>query len=398
MSNGYIQVPPDSTGKKVQTFENTIGGNVVEAEAVALVDTAGQSILGTAGSPNADVLTVQGIVGGTVIPISGTVTSNQGSPNTVANAWPVEITNGTNILGTPTNPVRVDPTGTTVQPVSGTVTTAPPANASTNITEWDSTVLGAPSAYGTSPGAVTVPGVNAYITNTPAVTLASTTITGSVTVAGAKTNNNAAPDGNNLGVLPALANASAPTWTEGDQVLLSENLAGMLRVAAFGVSGAANDGFSNSQTLPSNAQNTQLFSFNYPFLYNGSTWDRQRAPHIFRTAQATASGNTAVWTPTSGKKFRLLKLFVEVTDNSSLAAGAVLTLNFQDATTSINISFDVFVPTTAVTTVIGDGLEQELDLGDVGILSAAANNVLNVNLSAALATGNVRVIAMGTEE
>jgi len=66
--------------------------------------------------------------------------------------------------------------------VSGTVTTTPPANASTNITQWDSTALGAPSAYGTSPGAVTVPGVNAFITNTVATTLASTTITGTVAV------------------------------------------------------------------------------------------------------------------------------------------------------------------------------------------------------------------------
>ena len=40
---------------------------------------------------------------------------------------------------------------------------------SSNITQWDSINLGAPSAYGTSPGAVTVPGVNAFITNTPAV-------------------------------------------------------------------------------------------------------------------------------------------------------------------------------------------------------------------------------------
>jgi len=62
------------------------------------------------------------------------------------------------------------------------------------------------------------------------------------------------------------------------------------------------------------------------------------------------------------------------------------------------IAFDVFVPMTAVTTVIGDGLEQQLSLGAFGILSATANNALNVNLSAALATGNVRVIAMGTEE
>lgn len=36
-----------------------------------------------------------------------------------------------------------------------------------NISQWVGTTLGAPSNYGTSPGAVTVPGVNAFITNTP---------------------------------------------------------------------------------------------------------------------------------------------------------------------------------------------------------------------------------------
>jgi hypothetical protein len=122
-----------------------------------------------------------------------------------------------------------------------------------------------------------------------------------------------------------------------------------------------------------------------------------RTPSIFKTVQATASGNTAVWTPTSGKKFRLMRIFVQITDNASLASGAVLTVDLRDSNTSTNITFDIFVPTTAVTTVIGDGMDQFLDLGN-GILSAAANNVLNVNLSAACATGNVRVIAMGTEE
>lgn len=44
MADGYIQVAPDSTGKKLQTFDNTIGGNDVHAEAVALVDTSGAAI------------------------------------------------------------------------------------------------------------------------------------------------------------------------------------------------------------------------------------------------------------------------------------------------------------------------------------------------------------------
>ena len=53
--------------------------------------------------------------------VAGTVTSNQGSPNSLANAWPVEVTDGTNVLGTSTHPVRIDPTGTTTQPISGSV-------------------------------------------------------------------------------------------------------------------------------------------------------------------------------------------------------------------------------------------------------------------------------------
>jgi hypothetical protein len=61
--------------------------------------------------------------------VSGTVTANQGTPG--SSSWPVsasqsgtwqqKITDGTNVLGTPTHPLRTDPTGTTTQPVSGTV-------------------------------------------------------------------------------------------------------------------------------------------------------------------------------------------------------------------------------------------------------------------------------------
>src|SRR5689334_10178737 len=50
--------------------------------------------------------------------VSGTVTANQGTPNSVGNSWPVEVTDGTNVLGTAAHPVRIDPTGTTKQPVT----------------------------------------------------------------------------------------------------------------------------------------------------------------------------------------------------------------------------------------------------------------------------------------
>ena len=42
-------------------------------------------------------------------------------------------------IATSGNPLRIDPTGTTTQPVSGTVTTTPPANASTNVAQFGGT-------------------------------------------------------------------------------------------------------------------------------------------------------------------------------------------------------------------------------------------------------------------
>jgi hypothetical protein len=56
------------------------------------------------------------------------------------------------------------------------------------------------------------------------------TITGNPAITGLKTNNAVVPDGNNLGVLPAVANAATQTWTEGDQVLESVDLSGRQRI------------------------------------------------------------------------------------------------------------------------------------------------------------------------
>lgn len=89
---------------------------------------------------------------------------------------------------------------------------------------------------------------------------------------------------------------------------------------------------------------------------------------------------------------------VFVSENASIASGAVVTLQFSDASSVLGIAFDTFIPTTAVTTIIGDGFESgPTNIGN-GILSAAANNVLNLNVGVALATGTIRVNVWGTEE
>ena len=405
-------------------------------------------------------------------------------------------------------------------PVSGTFT--PAANASTNITQWNGVALGSPSAYGTSPGAVNVPGVNAFVTNSVAVTgtffQATQPVSGTVTsdivghagavldgtagtpsagvltvqgvsggtaipvsftpsgtqvVTGNKTNNNAAPGATNIGTLGAIANAAAPTWTEGDQVSLSEDLAGNLRViqtssplptgastsalqptnAAQGsttsgqtgtlMEGAvttSSPGYTATQTDPmslttAGALRVAAILVNTPAdniassgifpsvssssaaayvnegVYGGSFsgtanaalqgWSKMRTPTVFKTAQITSAagtGNTAVWTPGSGNKFRLLKAFVQISDNASVAAGTVVSIQFIDSATNMPVVVDIFIPTTAVTTAVGTGLTTTIDLGAFGIQSATANNVLNVALTTALAGGSVRIITMGTEE
>jgi hypothetical protein len=148
-----------------------------------------------------------------------TTFSAQGPPNSNANGWPVALTDLTNIIGTSTHPIRNDPTGTTTQPVSGTVTanagtgqfnvtctaancpintaqfggtnvvtgtgasgsgiprvtiandSSLAANQSVNVNQVAGSTLGALANYGTSPGAVLVESVNANVTNTPNVNI-----------------------------------------------------------------------------------------------------------------------------------------------------------------------------------------------------------------------------------
>lgn len=176
--------------------------------------------------------------GTTTQPVSGTVSATQGTSPWVGNTsqWGGNnvVTGGTNgsvgVGGLAAsgaaqagNPVKIggvfnttQPTVTTGQAVDAqatargaqivatgvdtfnvTVNAALPAGGNTlgavtqasgpwsvNHTQLNGVALGSPSNYGTSPGAVSVPGVNAFITNTPAVTLTSTTVTNDLTMQG----------------------------------------------------------------------------------------------------------------------------------------------------------------------------------------------------------------------
>jgi hypothetical protein len=574
--------PPKSGPNSSQPTTAEIVGGVYNAAGETLVDGQGTP-LQTDAHGNL-LVNVAVNSGGGGAPTNVNIADVNGSPPALSNPLPVELSDGTNAFGTAGNPLSVaivsgelstvtvvQPTGTNLHTVvdSGTITAV---TAITNALPTGANTIGKVDILGNagaildgtagvpSVGVVTVQGVGGG-TAIPVSGTVTITPSGTQTVAGNKTNNNAAPGATNVGTLPAIANAAAPVWTEGDQVALSVDLAGNQRekmqlnsfistanstttplagngvftgtsesvlpyqsicIQIFASGGSAAGGVSIQQsqdgtnwdivqtitygggafqitvpvlgafyrivytntavlqttfrlqsilqviggqltvqgtvapagayltTAPNpvivggktvagtaalvnaltnlgsgmGANQITLSSDGFPgdatairgFSGPGSnatgavataqmavTSATQsatvfiRTPNIFKTAQATASGNTAVWTPTSGKKFRLMRFIIDVTSNSSQVSGGVITFNFQDASSALGLSFDAFVPTTAVTTVLGGYTSGWIDIGN-GFLSALANNVLNINLSAALATGNVRITVCGTEE
>jgi len=76
---------------------------------------------------------------------------------------------------------------------------------------------------------------------------------------GTLTHNNAIPGTNNIGVLPALANASAPTYIEGDQVLLSTTLGGALRISG-SISASSSATATENEPTYTEADTTAAFS------------------------------------------------------------------------------------------------------------------------------------------
>lgn len=123
------------------------------------------------------------------------------------------------------------------------------------------------------------------------------------------------------------------------------------------------------------------------------------APDTFKRAASSGTTQQALWTPATGKRFRLLKYMIEVAANAAATGGATIACQFYDGATQLPLSRNFYAPTTAVTTNPGCAFTTGIvDLGGIGIPSSAENNVLNVNLSVALATGTCVFHAWGIEE
>ena len=136
-----------------------------------------------------------------------------------------------------------------------------------------------------------------------------------------------------------------------------------------------------------------------PYLYDGTKSDRARTLSKIKNVYANALGNTSLWTPAAGKRFRILACRVTVTANVAISGGGILDIRMYDgAATSIGLSHSLYCPSTSVTTVPGTAYDSGwIDLRN-GYLSSTIDNPLNINLSQALTAGGVQTIVIGTEE
>lgn len=154
-----------------------------------------------------------------------------------------------------------------------------------------------------------------------------------------------------------------------------------------------NDGF----TPVSNAGlQAHTLSYGYRGTYEG-TWDRLRTPTTYKQAICSGANNNAVWTPQSGRKFRLMRFSLTIPGHATIAAAGQLIMQFNDGPSAgMPIYYPVYLPSAAAN-AFGAWTTGWVDLGN-GILSAAIDRVLNMNLSAAITNGWVHVNVCGTEE
>lgn len=446
-STNPVQIAGQDGSGFVQPIHTRFDGTLV----AAIVDTNGNSLVSSSSA-----LLVQPQMPGPNTVDAGNGTTTLGTQRVTISSdstGQIKLAAGAAVIGH-----VVTDTGSTTA-VTGNVTVIQPTGTNLHAIV-DSGSITAVQATGSNLHVVTDTGSTTAVTGTVTVSgSVSATQSGTWAIVGTLTNNGAAPSTTNFGVLPALANAAAPSWTEGRQVLLSVDLAGNLRIVnttaqastTSGQTGALVMGavttskptYTTAQTNPISIDtggqlrvvfdttsisqictgasvdagaSMQLTNFSttgggnrvgavgivgYTGISSAANAITRRTPNIFKTALAASSGDNAVWTPTTGKKFRLMRFKLQLSADATIAAAGRITVTFRDNTTATNLTHVYFLGQTALTgaTVLYTAGQDSgwIDLEN-GILSAAANNVLNINLSAALATGTLSVLCCGTEE
>jgi hypothetical protein len=143
--------------------------------------------------------------------------------------------------------------------------------------------------------------------------------------------------------------------------------------------------------------NAGLHTFAHLMLDNTTAgsqkWESQRTPTFWKWALCTTVAATAVWTPTAGKKFRLMGL--TICPDAGLAAAGIQKISLLDSATDIGINFQTYLPIAAS---IAHQVPIVVVFPGNGFLSAAANNVLNCTLTSACTAGGISISVFGTEE
>ena len=216
----------------------------------------------------------------------------------------VELTDGTNIIGTSTHPVRIDPTGTTLQPVSGNINqtkTTPGYEAITDGTNGPAAVKAASTApVATDPALVVVESPNSPLTPAQAST----------------TSGQVGP------LVQGAVTSVAPVYTASQTDPLSLCVTGALRVAPLQTATATDaatarvfSGFNGTDVCPGAVA---LFATtNSPA--TGSGWQGIRTPAVFKSAMVTG-GIQSVWGPQGSKKARLMRYRLSAGEDCSYAS------------------------------------------------------------------------------
>ena len=168
--------------------------------------------------------------------------------------------------------------------------------------------------------------------------------------------------------------------------------------ASIGVAVPADDSAKTQSTGPANGTGAANVTMGAPQYWNSAGvttgFERMLSINQFAAASATAAGNTVVWAP--AQQFEIQCISVDVTGDATQTTAGDLTITLQDATTTIpGFLWKVYVPATALSTS-GTLYRSGTACFKNGYKSAASGNSLNVNLSAALATGAVVVRAWGS--
>lgn len=156
---------------------------------------------------------------------------------------------------------------------------------------------------------------------------------------------------------------------------LAITAAGRIQIAA---GGAQNDGVGTASFLTDNGDTARPLGV-LPYLWGGTTADRIRTPNVFKDINAVAIGSIAtIWTPTTGKKFRLM--------GGVFSVSAAVNILLEDHTAG----FFIFrIPVMLVNTPFA------FTLGGNGYLALSINNLLKATGSGA---ANLTGTVYGTEE